>query len=446
MPLFRKIKFNPLERNTFYIHFTYSIIEGVILGVLALNEFVFLKSLKGGDWGVSVLFQFSVFVLTFSILLNEWSRRMKNKKKFLLWLGIFTRAPLFLLVFFPMDVGHLANAWLYHYIFLTIFLAYYFANPIIYPTINQFLKTNYTHDNFSVFYGYSTIANKLVMLVITFIYGWLLDYDQNSYRFVFPFISVLGMFSVWLLSQIRHSGEVIETISSSMWQSIKRQVKDMRQKMSANKPFRDFEIGFMYYGFAFMGTVSVIAIFFNQALDLNYSSVAFYKNSYNILAIVLLPLFGKLLGKMDPRRFSAITFASLLFYILFIGLTEYVPMFSWLGDIKIYYTLMLAMFFNGIFAATMSLLWSIGSAYFCKKEEASEYQAIHLSFTGLRSFFAPVLGLGIYRLIGFTGTFLMGVVLCLIAVIVSLRSFKKYHLDGNLKTETEPFTDPQIEK
>jgi len=54
--------------------------------------------------------------------------------------------------------------------------------------------------------------------------------------------------------------------------------------------------------------------------------------------------------------------------------------------------------------------------------------------------------LGIYRLIGFTGTFLMGVVLCLIAVIISLRSFKKYHLDGNLKTETEPFTDPQIEK
>jgi MFS family permease len=181
-------------------------------------------------------------------------------------------------------------------------------------------------------------------------------------------------------------------------------------------------------------------------LDLNYSSVAFYKNSYNILAIVLLPLFGKLLGKMDPRRFSAITFASLLFYILFIGLTEFVPWFSWLGDIKIYYTLLLAMFFNGIFAATMSLLWSIGSAYFCKKEEASEYQAIHLSFTGLRSFFAPVLGLGIYRLIGFTGTFLMGVLLCLIAVIISLRSFKKYHLDGNLKSETEPFTDPHIEK
>jgi hypothetical protein len=446
MPLFKRIEFKTLERNTFYIHFTYSIIEGLILGVLALNEFVFLKSLHGGDWGVSILFQFSVFVLTFSILLNEWSRRMKNKKKFLIWLGVITRAPLLLLVLFPSDVGNLANTWIYHYIFLSIFLAYYFANPIIYPTINQFLKTNYTHKNFSVLFSYSTIVNKIVMLVITFIYGLLLDYDEDSYRFVFPFISVLGMFSVWLLAHIRHNGEVIEVITPPLWQSINRQVRDMRQKMTSNKPFRDFELGFMYYGFAFMGTVSVIAIYFNQALNLNYSSVAFYKNSYNILAILLLPFFGKLLGKMDPRRFSAITFTAMLFYIFFIGLTEYLPWFTWIKGLKIYYSLLAAMFFNGIFAATMSLLWSIGSAYFCKKEEASEYQAIHLSFTGLRSFFAPVLGLGIYRLVGFTGTFLTGVVLCLIAVIISLRSYKKYHLDGNIRFETEPFTDPQIEK
>jgi MFS family permease len=446
MPFFRKIEFKQLERNTFYIHFIYSIIEGVILGVLALNEFVFLKSLHGGDLGVSVLFQFSVFVLTFSILLNEWARRMKNKKKFLIMIGIITRAPLFLLIFFPLNVGQLANAWMYHYIFLLIFLSYYFANPIIYPTINHFLKTNYSHKNFSVFYSYSTIANKIVMLLVTFVYGLLLDKDQNNYRYVFPVISIMGMFSVWLLAQIKHTSEAIEIIKTPAWESIKRQVKDMRQKMTSNKPFRDFEIGFMYYGFAFMGTVSVIAIYFNQSLGLNYSSVAFYKNSYNILAIILLPLFGKLLGKMDPRRFSAITFASLLFYILFIGLTTYMPWFTWIKGLKIYYSLLAAMFFNGIFAATMGLLWSIGSAYFCKKEQASEYQAIHLSLTGLRSFFAPVLGLGIYRLVGFTGTFLTGVVLCLLAVIISLRSYNRYHLNGNIKNIADPFTDPHIEK
>lgn len=446
MDFLKKIDFNPLERNTFFIHLIYSIIEGIILGVLILNEFVFLKSLDGGDWGVGILFQFSVFVLTFSILLNEWSRRMKNKKNFLVWLGVFTRAPLLLLLFFPTHISDCPNIWIYHYIFLGIFLVYYFANPIIYPTINQFLKANYTHKNFSIFYSYATLANKVVMLVVTFLYGLLLDNDQNSYRIVFPVIALLGMLSVWLLTNIQHTGEIHENIRVSVFESIKKQVREMRQKLSSNKPFRDFEIGFMYYGFAFMGTVSVIAIFFNKELDLNYSSVAFYKNSYNILAIILLPLFGKLLGKMDPRRYAAITFSSLLFYLVFIGLTEYLPWFVWIKGIKIYYSLLLAMLFNGIFAATMSLLWSIGSAYFCKIEEASEYQAIHLSFTGLRSFFAPVLGLGIYRLVGFSGTFLLGILLCFIAVLISLRSYKKYQLDGKIRSESKVFTDPQIEK
>ncbi|MEI6123689.1 MAG: MFS transporter [Bacteroidota bacterium] len=446
MPFIFRQKLGALEKNTFKIHFAYSIIEGIILGVLALNEFVFLKSLNGSNFGVSILFQFSVFVLTFSVLLNEWSRRVKNKKKFLIWIGIITRAPLILLVFFPADVGQIANNWVYHYIFLAIFLMFYFANPIIYPTINHFLKSNYTHTNFSVFYSYSTIANKIVMLLITFIYGFLLDWDQNIYRYVFPAIAFFGMFSVWMLSQIKNNMAFVEPINIPVWQSIKRTLTDMRQKMKSNKPFRDFEIGFMYYGFAFMGTVSVIAIFFNKALDLNYTSVAFYKNSYNLLAIILLPLFGKLMGKLDPRRFSAITFTSLLFYLLFIGLTTYIPCFVWISDIKLYYTLFLAMLFNGVFAATMSLLWSIGSAYFCKKEEASEYQAIHLSFTGLRSFFAPVLGLGVYKLIGFTGTFIMGIILLLLSVIISLRSYNKYHLDGAHKSDVEPFTDPQIEK
>jgi MFS family permease len=152
--------------------------------------------------------------------------------------------------------------------------------------------------------------------------------------------------------------------------------------------------------------------------------VAFYKNSYNLLAILLLPFFGKLIGRIDPRKFSAITFASLLFYLLFIALTQYIPAGTRLWDIDIYYTLFAAMMFNGVFAATMSLLWSIGSSYFCKKEEASNYQSIHLSFTGLRSFFAPVLGIYVYQWLGFTGAFAAGILFLVISIIISIRSYK----------------------
>ncbi|HNW88741.1 MAG TPA: MFS transporter [Bacteroidales bacterium] len=444
MSRLQNLQLDALEKRTFRIHFVYSVIEGVILGVLAINEFVFLKSLGGSDVGVSVLFQFSVFVLTFSVLLNEWARRIKKAKRFLIALGILTRFPMLLLFFFPGDVAHLANNYIYHYIFLGIFLVYYFANPIIYPVINQFLKTNYFHKNFSILYSWSTMANKIVMLMVTFVFGWLLDLNHDIYRYVFPVVSVLGIFSVWLLAQLSSNDVIVERPEMPLMRSIQQTIRNMRQKMRTNRPFRDFQAGFMFYGFAFMGTVSVIAIFFQKELDLNYSSVAFYKNSYNILAIFLLPMFGKMMGRIDPRRFAAIAFSSLLFYIFFIGLTTYAPWFIWIQGIKIYYTLLLAMIFNGFFAATMALLWSIGSAYFCPEGEVSEYQAIHLTFTGFRSFFAPIMGLGIYLLIGFTATFATGIILLLIAVIISLRSYKQYQINGLTKNKENSSDEPIV--
>ena len=427
LKLFNK-NLGQLEKKTFRLHFIYSIIEGIIVGVLALNEFVFVKSLKGSDISVGLLFQFSVFVLTFSVLLNEWSKRIKNQKRFIITVGLITRLPLFLLFLFPDNVGHMGSNKVYHLFFILIFLTYYLANPIIFPIINQLLKSSYRHEKFSQLYSYSTIANKIVMMLVTLLYGILLDHNENAYRYVFPVISILGICSVWLLSGIKSTEDLNIIPSLPLWQSVKRSIKNMRSKMKINKPFRDFEAAFMFYGFAFMGTVSVITIYFEKGLGLNYSSVAFYKNSYNLLAIILLPLFGRLMGKIDPRKFSAITFASLLFYLLFIALTTVFPYFSDIEGIRIYYTLFIAMLFNGVFAATMSLLWSIGSVYFCKTEEASEYQSIHLTFTGLRSFFAPLLGVWIYWLVGFTATFLTGVVLLAIAVGISLKSQKKYSL------------------
>ncbi len=409
------------ERSTYLLHLAYSIIEGVILGILALNEFVFLKSLKGSNLQVGLLFQASVFVLVFSVLLNEWVNRVRNKQRFILLTAIFTRLPLTALVFFPADPANHPQMAVFHYLFLLIFLIYYFANPILYPVINLFLKKNYSHQNFGILYSHATTINKIVMLLVTFFYGLLLDYEPQSYRFVFPLVAILGILSVWLFSRIPYTSDEYQGQSRSLFGNLSFSWSKMRSILKSNKAFRRFEVSFMYYGFAFMGTVSVITIFYEVALGLNYSSVAFYRNSYNLLAIVLLPFFGRLMGKIAPRKFAAITFGSLLFYLLFIMLTEYFPAKTEIFGIQVYYCLFVAMLFNGVFAATMSLLWSIGSAYFCKREEASDYQAIHLSFTGLRSFFAPLLGVWFYELFGFTGAFVAGIILLAVAVMISMR-------------------------
>jgi len=412
------------ERRTFNLHLGYSIIEGVILGVLALNEFVFIKSLHGSNYQLGVLFQFSMVVFLFLVFINEFIKRASNKKKLLRWTGIATRGPLFLLLFFPSTDAALQGTSIYHYLFLLIFLVYYFGNTVIYPLINLFLKNNYAHEKFGSLYSYATSVNKIVMLLATFSYGILLDMDHHAYRYVFPFVALLGISSVYLLSLIHFKEEVKERLKSFR-ESVANSVKTMLSILKTNKPYLHFEGGFMLYGFAFMITVTVITIFFERALHLNYSSVAFYKNAYNLLAIILLPFTGKLLGKIDPRKFAVITFGSLLLFIFFIMLTQFFPYHTNIAGIEIYPMLLVAYLFNGVFAATMALLWFIGSAYFCKPDEAGDYQSVHLFLTAARAMFAPLLGVFFYELFGFTATFSLAIISLLTAILFMVWSYRR---------------------
>ena len=174
----------------------------------------------------------------------------------------------------------------------------------------------------------------------------------------------------------------------------------------------------MIYGFSFMLTASVITIFLVEQLKLNYTSIAFYKNSYNVIAILLLPFFGNLIGRIEPRKFAAFTFLTLLMHLFFIGLSEYFPYYWDLGAYRFYYLVVVAFAWNGLFAASMPLLWNIGSAYFCSDDDAAVYQSVHLSMVGVRAMVAPLFGIWLYQGIGFTGVFVLGILLLVLSILV----------------------------
>ena len=305
-----------------------------------------------------------------------------------------------------------------------LFFIYYFGNTIIYPLINLFLKKQYGHSNFGKLYGIATSVNKIVMLGATFVYGILLDRDAQAYQYVFPVVAVLGVVSVFLLSMIRYQEE-IKKRREQFFQSIRRSASTMVDILKTNKPYFHFEVGFMFYGFAFMITTTVITIFLERALHLNYSSVAFYKNAYNILAIILLPYTGKLLGKIDPRKFAVITFGSLTLFIFFMMLTEHFPIHITIAGLDLYLMLGFAYLSYGVFAATMALLWFIGSAYFCKTEEAGDYQSVHLFLTAARASVAPLFGVFFYELVGFTWTFLLAIASLLGGIGLMVWSYRR---------------------
>ncbi|MBT7632121.1 MAG: MFS transporter [Desulfobacula sp.] len=413
------------EGKIFGLHILYSIIEGVLFGVMVLNEFVFVKSLRGTEMQLAILFQASVIVFVFTIVIHELLKRYK-KKTILRMTALITRLPLLLMIFFPRELLSADDMIFYHYFFLVIFLFYFLAMPIVYPIINSILKNNYTNSHFGALYSYAAMTNKIVMMITTFVFGWILDIDPFSFVYVYPAIGILGIISLFLLSfavkvDYLQTGKKILSIT----ESLRKSFRDMKTIIKSNKPYRDFELGFMLYGFSFMLTVAVITLFLVEKLNLNYTSIAFYKNSYNLIAILLLPFFGKLIDRIDPRKFAAFTFLTLLMHLFFMGLTEYYPYYFDIGAYRFYYLVVISFAWNGLFAATMSLLWNIGSAYFCKDGDAGTYQSVHLSMVGIRAMIAPLFGIWLYQYIGFSGVFALGVLLLTLSIIVMFWSLKR---------------------
>lgn len=415
------------EKNTYFKHLTYSLIDGTVKGSFILNQFLFIKSLQGSELQLGILFQVSMVVFLLAIVFNGIIKRSKSKGRLVRITAILTRSPLLLIGLFPRTFSESIPE-VYHYIFLGVFFIFYMAHPIILPVLNLFLKQNYSDKNFGHFFGKATTANKIMMLVSTFLLGFWLDKDPMAFVYVYPILGLLSIGAFFLVSTIPYEEDKIPDISFG--KSIKDSIKRFKDIMRDNIPFRQLEFGFMLYGLAWMATEAVITIFYEQVLDLNYSSVSFYKNSYNILSILLLPYFGKVIGRMDPRKYGILCFGSLLMYILFTLLTEFFPFYIQLDfqNIKIYYVLLIATVFNGLFQATMPLLWGIGSSYFCKKEEAGDYQSAHLTMVGIRASVFPLLGILFLDQLGFALTYGIGIAALIAAMLLMVYSVKKYKI------------------
>ncbi len=428
--MFQKwLKITNKESKTFLFHIIYSIIDGFILGISAFNEFILIKDLKASDYQVATLFQFTLIVLLFSIITNEFFIRIKRKKKLILYIGIITRLPLLLFLFFPAsDSVNVDNFFIYQVGFLLIFLLYYMANPLLLPAINFLLKNSYSHENFGKLYGYASSISKIILLVSTLSFGILLDYNKYIFTYIYPFVAILSILSIYFLSKIDYEAVNYDETKVGFIASIKQSFSTSIKILITNKPYRDFQIAFMFYGFAWMSTAAVITIFFEKELSLSYSSIAFYKNFSIILAIIILPYFGKLLGKIDPRKFTIYTFSSMLFFLFFMGLTEFVHYNFVIQQFKIYYSLIVSYIFYGIFTATISLLWNIGSAYFCKNNEVTTYQSIHLSLAGLRGIISPFIGILFYNLLGFAGVFGIAIASLLVSVWIMFVSMRRHKL------------------
>lgn len=423
------------QRKTFRLHSIYSMSEGIMFGIFILNEFVFIKSLKGNDYLMGLLFTFSMGVFILLIFGNEMLRRNQNKKQLLRTTALITRLPLLLFLFFPAQLSVYVENPIWYYLFLSIMLIYYMSTPVTLPTVNLLLRSSYGNKLFGIMFGYANTINKIFALIATFCFGALLDYNYFIFKWIYPVIGLIGIAGIWSLSNISYTALPVKIIKKGLWSSVGDSLRTMAGILKNNRPFLNFEISFFLYGIAFMITVTVITFFMEKHLHLNYVSIAAYKNLGAFITIICMPFFGKFMGNTDPRRYSRIAYWLMVGYVGFVMITEYLPIHFQLGEYTIYISLVIAFIIQGVFTAGMAILWYIGSAFFCRNASLSgDYQAVHLSFVGVRALFAPLMGVYFYQNFGYTFTFVLAIILLVFAIALMYYSqWKRPEPYGNSK-------------
>lgn len=409
-------KLNPFEKHTTRLLLWSALFNGVVLSLNQTQDIIARKALNAAVWQLTVM----AMIWPVSNFLSIWWGRLFekscHKSRYFLLVGIFGRLTL------------IYGLWLTGMNEFMLLLGLMFSfNALLIPAQNTIYQKNIRADRRGKIYGYITSVGMIVAIGFTFLAGRVMDMDDRYFRLILAITAGCGLIASVLLSVIRIRGDKRNNCGAEKplyWrESLRAPIKRSYQLLKQNKEFGAFERSFSIYGIGFIMMMPVLPLFLVDMLRLTYTQNFVAKGVISQIPIILLsPYLGKWHDKLHPFRFICIFFGLLALFPLMVVLSMSVIKWRLFSVVLVY----LAYIFFGIAMAGINIAWNMGSIYFAGKEDASMYQSVHVTMTGVRGLIAPVLGLLLLNLTGLISVFAVAAAFILTASIVSWRDYRHY--------------------
>jgi hypothetical protein len=186
----------------------------------------------------------------------------------------------------------------------------------------------------------------------------------------------------------------------------------MLRILKSNPSFFRFEINFFIYGMAFMILTPVVPVFLVDNLHLSYSPISFAKGLvFHSALIIFTPLMGKYHGRGSPSRFCGYVFFLLALYPATLVSAKYF-------GINIPQAVYISYFLFGLAMSGVSMAWALSSIFYAPFNEVSNYQAVHVTLTGIRGIFSPALGYIVMQMFQIEYAFYLSTFLFLLSSIL----------------------------
>ena len=363
-----------------------SVLEGVVVGVFLLNEYVAKKTLGAGDALITALVIGPTAALLFSAWWSGLLDRREKSSTFLVF-GLLGRLSL-LLVALAGSAGS----------FTAVIAAATFLYGALVPASNALLQRNFTPRERGRVLGLGITLQALTVIAVSLAVGRLYDRIPGSYRVVYPVAAVCGFFSCLSLARVRfraHPGEPPEKalfsagFGAAVAAALRRPFAGALLLLREDRGFRRYELAFMSYGLAWMMLQPTIPVFLVERLQVAYADVATARGLiYFTMVAALSPLLGRLLDRFGPLALSRLAFLILTPFPLLLAGAEGVRM------------VYLAFLVFGCGMAAVNLGWTTGPIHFAGRRDSAGYMGAHVALVGIRALVGGPFGIWLYRASG----------------------------------------------
>ncbi len=405
------MKLNQVEKKTFLLLMLSAFFNGFVFGSFLIQEIIAKKALLAVDWQITILVMLWPISNLFSIWWGKILEHSKDLSKYFVLAAVVGRLSLVLML------------WVHNYYqYLALLILLFSFNAFISPAQNSIFQTNIRPRNRGLLFGYFSSLITLVSIVFSFVAGKMLDINEEWFRYVFLMIGIFGCFSSLIMALIKTKKESFEekaflTLKQVFIKPIERTLEVLR----TNKDFAIFQRNFFLYGIGFMIILPAIPVYLVDFLKMDYTQTFMAKGVIAQIGILFLaPVAGKIFDRKHPAFFSSLSFGSLSLYPLILLISSFFLKSNFVN--LIVYS---AFLFFGIAMSSVHITWNMSSIIFAGKEDASMYQSVHVSLTGLRGIFAPFLGFLILRLFGVRAVFCVSMFMFLLSSFLSYKHYLK---------------------
>jgi len=393
-------RFNPGQRGALALLVTASAFDGVTQGILLLQESIARKALAASDLDIALIGVIANGTMLLSFFVSYFFAG--RSKKALVAGGYLAGRLVFVLSFMITRSSVLLGfLFLYHALF-----------AVQVPVLNGFYQRVFGPDRGRAFGIVRTVLILFTMLA-SLATGRILDLSPGSYRAALAVIAASGLVTYAIIflmeSRVRYEPAPRPRL---------RDLAASFREIAGRAPFMRFEAVFMTYGLAFMICVPAVPIYLLRNLGLSYADMSLAQGIVaQSVILVLTPFAGRVFDRMNLWTISAWSNVALFFYPLSFLL-------SWFLASRGLAFAGLAFYSLGL--SGTNILWNLGAAGFSRDERDSFLlQSFHISLTGMRGLFGPLLGLLILSTAGLQWNFAISGLLFAAAALMAIAQARK---------------------